>query len=132
MPYTAEHPPTPSSDEERARIPGWGADLDPADRPSVPRLKLDPAATGAHWHFPKRQPEKWPRERSIGHEFLTPPPATTSSPVLDPAPRKSNATAITDVVSLAVDRDTLTTWFHRYPPLVEQLLRLMSVIGVAG
>jgi hypothetical protein len=42
MPYTAEHPPTPSSDELRARIPGWGADLDPADRPSVPRLKLDP------------------------------------------------------------------------------------------
>ena len=72
MPYTAEHPPTLSSDELRARIPGWGADLDPADRPSVPRLKFDPAATGAHWHFPERQPEKWPRERSVGHEFLTP------------------------------------------------------------
>ena len=23
MPYTAEHPPTPSSEELRARIPGW-------------------------------------------------------------------------------------------------------------
>ena len=79
MPYTAEHPPTPSSDELRARIPGWGADLDPADRPSVPRLKLDPAATGAHWHFPERQPEKWPRERSIEHEFLTPVFGTSTS-----------------------------------------------------
>jgi hypothetical protein len=25
MPYTAEHPPTPTSDQLRARIPGWGA-----------------------------------------------------------------------------------------------------------
>ena len=31
-----------------------------------------PTATGAHWDFPERQPEKWPRERSIEHEFLTP------------------------------------------------------------
>lgn len=72
MPYTSDHPPVPSSDELRERIPGWGADLDPADRPSVPRLKFDPAATGAHWDFPERQPEKRPRERSIEHEFLTP------------------------------------------------------------
>jgi hypothetical protein len=28
--------------------------------------------TGAHWQFPERQPEKWPRERSIEHKFLTP------------------------------------------------------------
>ena len=72
MPYTAEHPPTPDSDDLRARIPGWGVDLDPADRPSVPRLKFDPAATGAHWDFPDRQPENRPRERSIEHKFLTP------------------------------------------------------------
>jgi hypothetical protein len=72
MVYTADHPPVPDSDDLRARIPGWGADLDPADRPAVPRLKFDPAATGAHWDFPERQPEKRPRERSIEHEFLTP------------------------------------------------------------
>lgn len=54
------------------RIPGWGADLDPNDRPSVPKLKYDPAATGAHWDFPEPQPRKWPRERSIEHELLTP------------------------------------------------------------
>jgi len=73
MPYTAEKPTqTPTSDELRARIPGWGADLDPADRPSVPRERFDPAASGAHWEFPERQPEKWPRERSVEHQFLTP------------------------------------------------------------
>jgi hypothetical protein len=80
MPYTAEHPPTPSSDQLRARIPGWGADLDPAERPSVPRLKYDPAATGAHWDFPQRQPEKWARERSVEHEFLTPVFGTSTPP----------------------------------------------------
>jgi hypothetical protein len=80
MVYTADHPPTPDSDELRARIPGWGVDLDPADRPSVPRLKFDPAATGAHWDFPERQPEKWPRERSIEHQMLTPVFGTSTPP----------------------------------------------------
>jgi hypothetical protein len=69
--YTAAKPRlAPSADELRARIPGWGADLDPKDRPAVPREQsLD---TGAHWDFPERQPETWPRERSIEHRFLTP------------------------------------------------------------
>lgn len=80
MVYTADHPPTPDSEELRARIPGWGVDLDPNDRPSVPRLKFDPAATGAHWTFPERQPQKWPRERSIEHEMLTPVFGTSTPP----------------------------------------------------
>lgn len=82
MPYTSAHPPVPDSDELRARIPGWGADLDPADRPSVPRLKFDPEATGAHWDFPDRQMEKWPREKSIEHQMLTPVFGTSSPPRL--------------------------------------------------
>ena len=64
--------PSPSREELRARIPGWGADLDPADRPSSPRLRYAPETTGAHWDFPERQPEKQPRERSIEHAFVTP------------------------------------------------------------
>ncbi|MDQ1513368.1 MAG: hypothetical protein QOC59_1210 [Microbacteriaceae bacterium] len=73
MPYTADKPaPRESSEELRARIPGWGADLDPKDRPSVPREKFDLEATGAHWTFPERQPEKTPRERSIEHGILPP------------------------------------------------------------
>jgi len=63
--------PPPSRDELRARIPGWGVDLDPADRPSYPKLQY-PADTGAHWEFPDRQPETFPRERSIEHAMLTP------------------------------------------------------------
>jgi hypothetical protein len=81
MPYTANHPPRrESNDELRARIPGWGADLDPKDRPSVPRERFDPSATGAHWDFPERQEEKWPRERSIEHKFLTPVFGTSAPP----------------------------------------------------
>ena len=58
-------------EELRARIPGWGADLDPADRPSYPKLQY-PADTGAHWDFPERQPGGDGRERSIEHAFVTP------------------------------------------------------------
>jgi hypothetical protein len=64
--------PTPSREELRARIPGWGADLDPADRPSHPKLQYAPDRTGAHWEFPDRQPGSEGRERSIEHAFVTP------------------------------------------------------------
>src|SRR5215213_3306499 len=81
MTYTPEKPRlAPSSDELRARIPGWGVDLDPADRPAVPRERFDPAASGAHWDFPERQQETWPRERSIEHEFVTPVFGTSCPP----------------------------------------------------
>ena len=66
MPYTSQKPPlSETSDQLRARIPGWGVDLDPVDRPSVPQERFDPSGTGAHWDFPERQQEKWPRERSL-------------------------------------------------------------------
>src|SRR5439155_26706622 len=81
MTYTPEKPAIATPSEElRARIPGWGADLDPAVRPSVPRERFDPEATGAHWDFPERQPEKWQRERSIEHEMLTPVFGTSCPP----------------------------------------------------
>jgi hypothetical protein len=81
MTYTPHKPPlAESSDELRARIPGWGADLDVADRPSVPRERLDPTLSGAHWEHPERQPETWPRERSVEHTELPPVFGTTCPP----------------------------------------------------
>ncbi len=81
MAYTADKPKlAPSSAELRARIPGWGVDLDPKDRPSVPRERFDPDLAGAHWDFPERQPENWPRERSMEHKFLTPVFGTSCPP----------------------------------------------------
>jgi hypothetical protein len=72
MPYIAD-PPTRarSSEELRAAIPGWGADLDPADRPSSPRERRD-LVSGAHWEYPDRQPHAGRRERSIEHGELPP------------------------------------------------------------
>lgn len=79
MPYTAAHPPRRESDDElRARIPGWGADADHANRPSVPKERFDPNGTGAHWEFPDQQQPAGYRERSIEHEFLTPVFGTTA------------------------------------------------------
>jgi hypothetical protein len=72
MGYTPQKPPIAETpDQLRARISGWGVDLDPKDRPSARRL-VPQENTGAHWEFPERQPEKWPRERSVEHKFLTP------------------------------------------------------------
>jgi hypothetical protein len=81
VPYTAEKPPIPETpDELRARIPGWGVDLDPNDRPSYPREQLVEDRTGAHWELPEPQPETWPRERSIEHGMLTPVFGTSCPP----------------------------------------------------
>jgi hypothetical protein len=71
VPYTKDKPALPeTADQLRARIPGWGVDLDPADRPAVPKERFDPGATGAHWDRPEQQPETVPRERSIEHAQL--------------------------------------------------------------
>ncbi|HLM06381.1 MAG TPA: hypothetical protein VK402_14480 [Blastococcus sp.] len=82
MTYTPEKPPLPeTADQLRARIPGWGVDLDPANRPSVPKLlEPQPDRSGAHWEMPEQQPEKWPRERSIEHARLTPVFGTSTPP----------------------------------------------------
>lgn len=110
-PYTAEpRPAAESSDQLRARIPGWGADLDPKDRPSVPQARFDPDATGAHWDFPERQPETQPRERSVEHAILTPvfgttfPPRGVSGAVRRYGYRYSEARAAHWLLLLAADR----------------------------
>ena len=119
MPYTAEKPQlTEGSEALRARIPGWGADLDPADRPAVPRERQD-TSTGAHWHRPERQPELHPRERSIEHLELPPvfgttfPPRGVSGAMRRYAYRLSEARAGHWLWLLAADRvDALE---HRLP-----------------
>ncbi len=81
MPYIAQKTQlSPTREELQARIPGWGVDLDPRDRPAVPKERFDQNLSGAHWDFPERQEEKWPHERSIEHKFLTPVFGTSSPP----------------------------------------------------
>lgn len=73
MAYTPQKPDIafPSS-ELRNSIIGWGADLDPKNRPAVPKEHYNPEGTGAHWEFPERQIPKYRREKSTEHKFLTP------------------------------------------------------------
>lgn len=110
-PYTADRPQrTKSSEELRRLIPGWGVDLDPKDRPSFPRERFNPGATGAHWDFPERQKEKWPRERSVEHRYLTPvfgtssPPKGLSGVMRKYAYRYSEGRAAHWLILLAADR----------------------------
>jgi hypothetical protein len=110
MPYTADKPqPKESKEQLRARIPGWGADLDPKDRPSYPREQPG-IETGAHWEFPERQPERWPREMSIEHKFLTPvfgtstPPSGLSGVMRKYAYKYSEGRAAHWLILLAADR----------------------------
>jgi hypothetical protein len=108
--YTANGPATPSSQELREKIPGWGVDLDPRDRPAVPQERFDPGITGARWDFPERQVEKWPRERSIEHRFLTPvfgtstPPSGVSGVIRKFAYRYSEGRAAHWMLLLGADR----------------------------
>lgn len=77
-PYTAGTPhPTVDGAALRQRIPGWGADLDPADRPSVPRERFDPEAAAREKLTQPEQPRDPGRERSIEHGRLTPVYGTT-------------------------------------------------------
>ncbi|MFC7849681.1 hypothetical protein ACFUTU_14525 [Arthrobacter sp. NPDC057388] len=115
-PYIAGKPTQKKSAEDlRAQIPGWGADLDPADRPSYPREQPG-IETGAHWDFPERQPEKWPRERSVEHAFLPPvfgtstPPAGVSGAIRKYAYKYSEGRAAHWLLLVAADR--VDAWEH--------------------
>jgi hypothetical protein len=71
--YTSRKPQLSEPVEQlRERIPGWGSDLDPANRPSYPRETLDARPEGATWDLPERQPHQGYRERSVEHADLTP------------------------------------------------------------
>ena len=115
-PYTAGKPARKESAADlRARIPGWGADLDPVDRPSYPREQPG-IETGAHWDFPERQEEKWPRERSIEHAFMTPvfgtstPPRGASGAIRKYAYKYSEGRAAHWLLLIAADR--VDAWEH--------------------
>ncbi|MCS4509224.1 hypothetical protein [Xylophilus ampelinus] len=42
--------------ERFAHIKGWGADLDPADRPAYPKERMPARLPGLHWDEPEQQP----------------------------------------------------------------------------
>ena len=81
MTHTAHRSPIAESTADlRVRIPGWGVDLDPADRPSTPRETVPAREDHPDTETAPRQVEKWPRERSIEHRELTPVFGTSTPP----------------------------------------------------
>ena len=80
MPYTAQKPNIAHPREVlETSIPGWGVDLDPANRPAVPKERFN-TNTGAHWTMPEHQVADYEREKSTEHAMVTPVFGTSCPP----------------------------------------------------
>lgn len=69
--------PTPG---KYAHIPGWGADLDHANRPGYPMERMPPRLQGVHWDQPAQQPQTVEVLHSIERPSITPVFGTTLPP----------------------------------------------------
>lgn len=49
-------------------VPGWGADLDPVNRPAVPQERTPPRLENVHWHRPEAQAQTVEVLQSIEHQ----------------------------------------------------------------
>jgi hypothetical protein len=58
--------------EKYAHIPGWGADLNPAQRPAYPKERTPPRLEGVHWEQPEPQQETIKVYHSTERPGLTP------------------------------------------------------------
>ena len=65
---------------EYAHIPGWGADLDHANRPGYPMERTPPRLPGVHWDQPSQQPQSVEVLHSIERPGITPVFGTTLPP----------------------------------------------------
>ena len=63
-----------------ASIPGWGADLDPANRPAVPMEHHPPRLPGLHWDLPAEQLSDVEVLHSIERPSITPVYGTSCPP----------------------------------------------------
>ncbi|MCG7630958.1 hypothetical protein MHN80_01395 [Gordonia McavH-238-E] len=108
--YPADRPNDPDTSALVDRIPGWGVDVDTANRPAVPRELPVAPAPGVHWTVLDDQPERRPRERSNEHAFLTPvfgtstPPRGLSGAIRRSAYRYSEGRAAHWLILLGADR----------------------------
>jgi hypothetical protein len=66
----------------KATIPGWGADLDPKDRPAVPMERTPPRNVNVSWTEPERQEPRVRILKSPEHPRLTPVFGTAQPPKL--------------------------------------------------
>jgi hypothetical protein len=64
--------PSPSPPGARTDIPGWGADLDHANRPAYPKERTPPRLEGLHWAHPPQQPVRMTVFHSTERSGITP------------------------------------------------------------
>ena len=65
---------------QRNDIPGWGADLDPANRPAVPMERTPPRLDNVHWDEPEQQQRHVEVFHSIERDGITPIFGSTAPP----------------------------------------------------
>ena len=65
---------------DTSHIQGWGADLDPANRPAVPRERTPPRLEGVHWDAPEQQTPHVKIHHSVERPGLTPVFGTSTPP----------------------------------------------------
>lgn len=63
-----------------SHIKGWGADLDPNDRPAYPMERTPPRLEGLHWHDVENQPLKMKVYHSVERPGITPIFGTSTPP----------------------------------------------------
>jgi len=61
-----------------SHIAGWGADLDPENRPAYPKERTPPRLEGIHWDQPQPQPQRM--EVLLSSEYPTRPPVFGTGP----------------------------------------------------
>lgn len=96
--------------KRRDDIVGWGADLDPANRPAVPKERTPPRLEGVHWDVPEQQPVRVEILHSMERSGITPvfgtavPPSGLSGTIRRRAFRHSENDLRHWLLLLAADR----------------------------
>ena len=96
--------------ERSEEITGWGADLDPANRPAVPMERTPPRLEGVHWDVPEQQPVRVEILHSTERPGITPvfgtavPPSGLSGVIRRRAFRRSENDLRHWLLLLAADR----------------------------
>lgn len=78
--YVEKTDPAARQNRQRPDVPGWGADLDPAQRPAVPMERTPPRLPHVHWDEPEHQHSDVQVFHSSERPGLTPVYGTTVPP----------------------------------------------------
>jgi hypothetical protein len=70
----------PRPKRDVTHIQGWGADLDPQNRPAYPKERTPPCLANVHWDVPEQQPVNIKIHHSIERPGVTPVFGTSAPP----------------------------------------------------